>query len=94
MEILLDFGKSLVLEKTSSKFGNSCHIILPKKFSGKTAKIIFGKTKTSGSKIKLNMFNTEIIERKILSFATSSHVIVPKESLNQKLKIIIRGKDE
>lgn len=91
MKINVDFGKSEVLEKVPSVFGNGAHISVSKEFIGKKAKIIFGEAKISENQIELDFQNTEILERDIKSFGTGAHIIVPKEYVGKKLKIILGG---
>ena len=39
-KIVIEFEGSEILERTASKFGNSCHVIIPKEYVGKRVKII------------------------------------------------------
>lgn len=89
MKISVDFGKSEILEKTPSVFGNGAHVSVSKEFIGKNAKIIFGDAKVYGNQLELDFYNTEILEREIKSFGTGAHIIVPKEYVGKKLKIIL-----
>lgn len=40
-EITIKFEGSEILERTVSKFGTGCHVIVPKEYEGKNVKIIF-----------------------------------------------------
>lgn len=90
-EILIKIGDSEVLERKASKFGTGSHVVISKKYLGKKAKIIAGKSKLIGKQIKIDFLNSEILERRASKFGTGAHIIVPKEYAKKKIKIIIEN---
>lgn len=88
-DIVINLGYLEILEKTSSEFGTGAHIVICKKYIGKKVKIIVGKSKIFGNKIRIDFFESEILERKASRFGTGAHVIIPKEYADKKIKIII-----
>ena len=90
-EIVINLSNHKIIEKTVSGFGNSAHIVISKEYLGRVIKIITGKSKILGNRLRINLFNNEILERKSSKFGTGAHVIIPREYLNQKVKIIIKG---
>jgi len=88
MYIKTGVGRLKVLERVSSKFGNSCHVFVPKSSIGKNLKVIIGNSRFSGKEIVIDFFGTEILERKVTSLGTGAHIILPKETLGLKIKII------
>jgi putative transposon-encoded protein len=49
-EIIISFEGSEILERTASKFGTGCHVIVPKEYEGKHLKIIFEENKKEAKK--------------------------------------------
>ena len=49
-EITIKFEGSEIIERTVSKFGTGCHIIVPKEYEGKNVKIIFEESSEKGGK--------------------------------------------
>lgn len=94
MVIRVDLGDFEILEKISSRFGNSAHILVSKELIGKKLKIIFGASKIKNKEIQIDFPKSEILERKATRFGTGAHVIVPREYSRKKLKIIFGGKNE
>jgi len=87
-EVIIKFNNREILEKTTCKFGNSSHVLVSKKYLGKKAKIITGKSKVVGKKIIIDFSESEILERKVTGYGTGCHVIIPKEHVNKKVKIL------
>jgi putative transposon-encoded protein len=92
--ITIDLSHLKLLEKTSSSFGNGAHVLVSKELIGKKAKVIFGESKISKSKLTLDLFDCEILERKVARFGTGAHILVPKEYSGKKLNILIEVKNE
>lgn len=86
-EIVVDFNRFKILEKTASKFGTDAHIIIPKKYSRMKVKIIIVKSRIISKKISLDFFNSEILERKTSKFRIGAYVIIPKEYSRMKIKL-------
>ena len=51
-EIIIKFEGSEILERTVSKFGTGCHIIVPKEYEGKSVKIILDASQKTKEKEK------------------------------------------
>jgi putative transposon-encoded protein len=48
-EIVIRYEGSEIIERSVSKFGTGCHIIVPKEYEGKSVKIIFEENHKRGS---------------------------------------------
>lgn len=93
-EIIIKFNNREIFEKKVSRFGNSSHVLISKKYIGKKVKIIVGKSGIIGKKILLNFFAGAVLEGKSTKFGTAAHIILPKEYFGKKVKIIFGGKNE
>jgi putative transposon-encoded protein len=88
-EIVLDLFGCEILKRNASKFGTGAHVIISKEYIGKKVKIIIGKSKIIGEKIKIDFSESVILDGKASKFGTGCHVIVPKEYSEKEVKIII-----
>ncbi len=88
-EVSISFNNRNIVEKTISKFGNGAHVSISKDYLGKNVKIIVGKSKISGKKIKIDFLKCVILDGKVSKFGTGAHVIVSKEYVGKEVKIII-----
>ena len=88
--VVIRFDNQNIIEKTTSKFGNSAHVLISKKYINKKVKIIIGKSKILGKKIIVDFSESVILNGKVSKFGTGAHVIIPKEYSEKEVKIIIK----